>query len=67
MLIHLAAAMLISSALARDVPGNVRSFYNRVLNGKCSGGHALQDGFYDKDDGSQSQSVKSISLAHRIV
>jgi hypothetical protein len=40
-------------AFGRDVPGNLRSFYDRIEDGKCNGGTVLQDGFYSSDDGSQ--------------
>lgn len=47
---------LVSVALARDVPNNVRDFYKRVKNGKCTGGKVLQDDFYSKQNGPKSES-----------
>jgi hypothetical protein len=46
-------AALAIGAFGRDVPGNVRSFYDRIKNGKCNGGTVLQDDFYSSDDGSK--------------
>jgi hypothetical protein len=46
-------AALAVSAVGRDVPENVRSFYHRIKNGRCNGGTVLQDGFYSSDDGTR--------------
>ncbi|CZT20497.1 related to chitosanase precursor [Ramularia collo-cygni] len=47
----LAIAMMATGALSRDVPQNIRNFYNKIHSGKCTGGHVLQDGFYSQDGG----------------
>jgi hypothetical protein len=46
-------AALAIGAFGRDVPRNVRSFYDRIKDGKYSGGTVLQDGFYSSDDESK--------------
>lgn len=48
-------AVLASVGLGRDVPSNVRSFYGRITNGKCTGGTILRDGFYSTEDGPNSR------------
>jgi hypothetical protein len=50
---QITVAALTVGVFGRDVPGNVRSFYDRIKDGKCNGGTVLQDGFYSSDDGSQ--------------
>ena len=52
----LAFALLVSGVFARDVPDNVRSFYNRIKNGKCTDGVVLKDGFYSQFPGPKSSS-----------
>lgn len=54
--VSLAVTLLATGALGRDVPNNVRSLYDRVQSGKCTGGTVLQDGFYSKAGGSKSTS-----------
>ncbi|KAK3648346.1 hypothetical protein LTR56_007463 [Elasticomyces elasticus] len=46
-----AACILLSNALARDVPLNVRAFYNRIQTAQCTGPDLLKSGFYSQDDG----------------
>lgn len=53
--VPLALAMMATSALSRDVPQNVRNFYNKISSGQCTGGQVLQDGFYSQDGGPQSE------------
>ena len=43
------ATFLAQQTVARDVPPNVRSFYNRVKGGRCEAPDKLQGGFYDHD------------------
>jgi hypothetical protein len=50
---RITVAALAIGAFGRDVPGNVRSFYDRIKDGKCNGGTVLQDGFYSSDYGPQ--------------
>lgn len=50
----LAAASLVlaTQAVARDIPANVKQFYDSVKNaGTCSGNDLLQGGFHDTDEG----------------
>lgn len=48
----LVAALLILGVAARDVPANVRSFYNSTKTGRCTGSDKLQGGFFDEEGGS---------------
>lgn len=52
-------ACLPGTVWARDVPANVKSFYDRITDGKCTGGKILKDGFYDEIPGSKSMSFPS--------
>lgn len=49
--------LLAGSTVARDVPANVRAFYNRIKNGKCTGGNVLKEPFYSQYPGSKSTST----------
>lgn len=50
----LAVTLFVYGVLARDVPDNVRSFYNRIKSGKCTDGVVLKDGFYSQFPGPKS-------------
>lgn len=50
----LAIVFLVHSVSTRDVPDNVRSFYNRIKSGKCTDGVVLKDGFYSQYPGPKS-------------
>lgn len=52
--VSIAMAMMATGALSRDVPDNVRDFYNKIKSGKCTGGKILKDGFYSQDGGPKS-------------
>jgi hypothetical protein len=60
----LSALACAASVSARDVPSNVRSFYNSVKSkGACS--NKLAAGFYTKEDGPNSLSKKSLRVSSR--
>lgn len=45
----LAVSLLVALASARDVPTNVRDFYNSIVSqGQCN--NVLADGFYSSDN-----------------
>ena len=46
----IAAALAVQGISARSVPSNVRSFYDRVKSGSCTGSDKLKGGFHDTDD-----------------
>lgn len=58
-------ACLPGAVWTRDVPSNVKSFYDRITHGKCTGGKILKDGFYDEIPGSKSMSCPIFSLPGR--
>lgn len=62
-LTYLALALAAQGIVARDVPSNVRSFYNRVKSGGCTGSDLLKSGFHDTDDSSAS---KGLDLIYRV-
>ena len=43
--------ILIPGILSRQVPPNLRTFYNNVKSGRCSSSNLLQGGFQDEEDG----------------
>lgn len=52
----LVSTLLLAAASARDVPSNVRDFYNSVVGqGKCN--NILADGFYSIDGDSGGRSI----------
>lgn len=43
--------ILIPGILSRQVPPNLRAFYDSVKSGRCNGSNLLQGGFQDEEDG----------------
>ena len=51
--VTLVTAVLAAQGItARNVPSNVRAFYDRVKPGRCTGSDKLQGGFHNTDDSS---------------
>lgn len=45
----------VTSGSTRDIPENVKSFYSRIKQGKCTDGVILKDGFYSEYPGPKSE------------
>ena len=43
--------ILTPGILSRQLPPNLRAFYDSVKSGRCSGSNLLQGGFQDEEDG----------------
>jgi hypothetical protein len=62
--LFLSALACAASVSARDVPSNVRSFYNSLKSkGACS--NKLATGFYTKEEGPNSLSKRSLRVSSR--
>ena len=57
-------AWVVSGITAREIPSNLRTFYDRIKDGKCVDGYAVQSGFQSTLDGPKSKTfIRMTDLA----